>query len=97
MSGYASRYSITASRSDQSGRTKTAFAAEGGYESGQVMFVAGKGYEVGGGVVGRWGWGMKGGMGESGRRVEKRGRMRDIVWRRKVGGRVRIIDAQAWW
>ena len=44
------------------------------------------------GVVG---CGTMGGSAERGRRLEKRGRIRWVVWRRKVGGGVRRTDVQA--
>ena len=54
------------------------------------MAVAGRGYADEGGLVGVLGC-------EPERRTEEKiGRMRWVVWRRKVSGGVRIIEAHAW-
>jgi hypothetical protein len=47
------------------------------------------------GVLGCGIEGVSGVSGERGRREEKSGRIRCVVWRRKVGGGVRRTDVQA--
>jgi len=57
-----------------------------------VVFVEKSGYADGGGIAG-WDGIERGWWGERGRKEEKRGRIKCVVWRTKVGGGVSITDA----